>query len=289
MTDSSAKREMGSCANTGCPEQAIEETDRDLRWQRFLSSSVSGLMAKAGPHRKIALDGGILTGCNILVAALGFFAVICVARVLSKSEFGEYAYALALGQYAYIFVIFSGDRTVVRDLVQRTERRYATLCAALLVRLCLLAGAGLLVFASMFLPEGYGLSLGQVLVLLGVAVAGLTLEGVFDYWGQYRRHAFYNLTSKMLFALLVILPLIAPFCGMTILWIGFATIISALLLLVLQFSYMFHRLSRTDLCFNRSDLRTTIQNNRILWVSSFGIVFYVGLNRVVLRLSLIHI
>ena len=244
---------------------------------------VRALADTVGSNSERLIDAAVLTGCNVLVAAISFFAVLCIARVMGKARFGEYAYAVVLGQYAYILVIFSGDRTLVRDLVQYTSRRYAILSAGFSVRLCLLAATAVAAITFTLLPGSASLSAGQVLVVLGTALGGLTLEGVFDYWGQFRRHGVYNVIGKSLFALLVCLPLLLPAFGMSMLWVGSATAASAFVFLGLQARYVAGRLPWMTMRFSRRDVATAVRGNWALWISAFGGVFYIGLNRIVLR------
>ena len=250
---------------------------------RLVPARLLRTLKDQGTSRGRLVDAAVLTGCNIAAGALGFIAILCIARVLGKSEFGEYAYAVTLGQYACVLVIFAGDRTLVRDLVQQAERRYAILAAGLFLRLCLLGVILLLAVITLLLPGDYALSVGQILVVVGTAIGALTVEGLFDYWGQYRRHGLYNLTWKATFALLVCLPMLVAVFHLNMLWLGMATVLSAVALLCLQGTYIAKRLSWLDLRFDRRDVADVIRSNRMLWISSLVLVSYIGLNRIVLR------
>lgn len=235
-------------------------------------------------RRERVKDAIVLTGANGVIAGMLFLTVLRIARVLGKAEFGEYAYAVALGGYASVFVAFAAERTMVRDLVQQGERRFVMLGAGFSLRLLLLCVVCSCAATMVLIPGEYSLTLGQALVVCGTALGGLAVEGLFDYWGAYRRHSYYNLAGKMLFVTMVCLPtLLLPSRFLSVTWIGWATVVSALLLLGLQYRYAATRISLAELRFCWADVKLSVRNNGMLWVAAITLAAYYALNRVVLK------
>ena len=82
------------------------------------------------PARRIAL---FLVVFNYAQAGISFLVNFWLARKLGATEYGVLGYGLLVGQICIVAIGFSSERTLVRDLVQSSDR-HAMLSASMLLR-----------------------------------------------------------------------------------------------------------------------------------------------------------
>jgi len=96
---------------------------RALRWQKVLAQASS-------PARRAAI---VLMICNYAQAGIGFALQLWLANRLGADGYGSVSYGLLVGAICSTLVTFGSDRTLVRDLVQNSDRQ-ALLTASMLQR-----------------------------------------------------------------------------------------------------------------------------------------------------------
>jgi O-antigen/teichoic acid export membrane protein len=182
---------------------------------------------------------------NFITAGLGFITTVKVANVLGKENFGEFAYALAIGAYAAAVVRYGFDRTLVRDLTHYPDRFNDLVFASLALRafLLVLVSAGLVIW-KLFFTLATGLSWAAIIIVIGAALRSLDLQPVYDTWRQFKRHAIYDLIQKCLyFACIWFIAVVYP-DKLAISWIGLITLCSITLYLFLQHRWAMNNIGR---------------------------------------------
>ena len=153
------------------------------------------------PKRRIAL---LLVVFNYAQAGISFLVNFWLARKLGATEYGVLGYGLLVGQICTVVIGFSSERTLVRDLVQSSDRN-AMLSASLLLRgLMALLVVG---YCVVWVVVSDSLGPKAIPVLLCScwgALSALTSRGWLDAHYQMHTHAAVLLVEKVFYATCVV-------------------------------------------------------------------------------------
>lgn len=157
---------------------------------------------RGSPSRKIA---AWLVVFNYAQAGIGFLVNLWLARELGSDEYGLLSYGLVVGGICTILVGFSSERTLVRDLIQGSDR-HAMLTASIVLRAamaCLVVG-GCGVWAITSESLGSKADLVILCSLWGASMA-LTPRAWLDCHYRMHIHAAITFFEKCAYAVCVVL------------------------------------------------------------------------------------
>jgi O-antigen/teichoic acid export membrane protein len=228
----------------------------------------------------------VLVICNFAAAGVFFLANVKIANVIGKENFGNLAYAIALGMYGQVFVRYGMERTLVRDLIHYPHRFAEIVAGSLLLRswLQMLVIFGLLIWKFAFdLPSTLS-SWGFMAVVVACSLKSLDLESVYDAWLKMSRHACYNLIQRVLYFLLIWIIILWSPGDLSIACIGFGLLGTEIFYLLLQQMWAFRRIDfgtikvpLTSVAFDLS------KSNFWIWLSAMGGLSFGFLNQIVLK------
>ena len=172
---------------------------------------------------------------NFLAAGLFFVTQVKIANVIGKENFGNLAYAMALGMYGQAIVRYGMDRTLVRDLIHYPHRFAELIAGSLLLRsgIQVLVIVGLLIWKFALDASGT-LSWGLMAVVVAYSLKSLDLQPVYDAWLKMGRHAAYNLIQRVLYFLFILMIILWSPNNLSIAWIGFGLLATEIFYLLLQ-------------------------------------------------------
>lgn len=222
---------------------------------------------------------------NFLAAGLFFVTQVKIANVIGKENFGNLAYAIALGMYGQVLVRYGMDRTLVRDLIHYPDRFAELVSGSLLLRggIQLLVIVGLLIWKFAFGASG-ALSWGLMAVVVAYSLKSLDLQPVYDAWLKMGRHAAYNFIQRGLYFLLIWAIILWSPNNLSMAWIGFGLLGTEIFYLLLQQKWAFQRIDFRE---NRIHLARVIRelakSNFWIWLAAMGALSWGSLNQIILK------
>jgi PST family polysaccharide transporter len=222
---------------------------------------------------------------NFLAAGLFFVTQVKIANVIGKENFGNLAYAIALGMYGQVLVRYGMDRTLVRDLIHYPKRLAELVAGSLLLRggIQLLVIVGLLIWKFAFDASG-ALSWGLMAIVVAYSLKSLDLQPVYDAWLKMGRHAVYNLIQRVLYFIFIWMIILWSANNLSIAWIGFGLLGTEIFYLLLQQKWAFQRIDfgmiKAPLTSVAVDLS---KSNFWIWLASIGVLSFGSLNQIILK------
>jgi PST family polysaccharide transporter len=243
------------------------------------------LLSVLKSRRRRLGDLSVLLVRRFITGGLAFVTTVQIANVLGKAEYGELAYALALGSYCAVVVRYGLNRTLIRDLTHHPDHFDTLAVASVILRFIMLA----IVICGLIVSRTLGgsssaLSGPVILIVVFTSLRSLDLQSVYDAWYEFRRHAAYDLTERCLyFGFIWIAILVIP-KHFGLFWIGCATGWSILFYMALQYRWA---LGRIHLCVGLSSLMRTVvfllRTNAWIWLSTVADLLFCSFNQIVLR------
>ena len=183
-------------------------------------------------------DSSRLAIVSLGLALLGFVTTLEIAGALGPADFGELAYAIAIGGVVGTTSRFGLDRSLLRDLVQSPDHQFwQTLSSSILARLLLLAVCVAACGVTWACGAITGLSLGSSLVIVSQGLLALELNSAFDARGEQLKHLRFATIYRLAYCGVVWTVAIAP-TSLTISVIGAASLITVALYLALQYKHL---------------------------------------------------
>lgn len=185
----------------------------------------------------------LLSVLNFLAAGVFFLTQTTIANAIGRTQFGIVAYGIALGVYGQCFVDYGQERTLVRDLVQHPDRFSPLVIRSLWFRVTLL---GLLIsgLLAAHLVNPTAVSGGIIIIVVAYALKSLDLQAAYDSLQAMGRHAAYLVVQRALYAALIVMVLWRKPVPITVTVVGVALLLSQLVYLVIQYRWVFRRITR---------------------------------------------
>ena len=227
----------------------------------------------------------VLTTVNFFIMGIGFFTRVKIANVLGREIFGELTYALAIGSFVNVFVLFGIDKTLVRDLVHLPEKFEQLAVGSLIVRALMFFLIVVPVMLLWHLRYPQAISLGALLIIFSFGISPLHLQAVFDVLGKSELHAFFNLTQRsiyycLIWSLIIFLP---TFFNLN--YIGIVSLLTAILFFVVQFWWFYYNVNVKNFFVNSvSQVLVFLYKKNVLvfLTSMFGLVLGYA-NQIILK------
>ncbi len=245
---------------------------------------ISWLRSLIASQRRNLQNFSALVVFNFLAAGLSFVTTVKIANVIGKENFGNLAYAIALGMYGQAFVRYGMERTLVRDLVHYPERFAELVAGSLVLRGAIMAliVAGLLAWKVVWQPVD--MSWPVIAVIVAYSLKSLDLQPVYDAWLKMGRHAAYNLIQRALYFLFIWKIILWSPGDLSIAWIGFGLLGTEVFYLLLQQRWAFRRIYfgviKAPLTSVAVDLS---KSNFWIWLASMGTLSFGSLNQIILK------
>lgn len=218
------------------------------------------------------------------LAGIGFVTRVGMANAIGIDQFGDLAFALAIGAYGQMFVEFGLEKTFVRDLVHFPNRLGEFVKASLCLRFGMFAIlAILLTLSTPFLPPSVSDSWELLPALIATVLLAFQLQGVYDAWKEMRRHSIFALVERCLYFASVWLAILTPWFTLSLFRIGLLMLASVSIGLFLQYRWAWRR---TDFTPVFGVWKTTVsmsQSNVWIWLASLSGLSIGFLNQIVLR------
>jgi O-antigen/teichoic acid export membrane protein len=209
-----------------------------------------------------------LVGINIFLAGLSFVTTIMVANTLGREQFGDLAFAIALGTYGLMFIQYGLEKSLVRELVHFPKRFGELLKATILLRSTLFVLFIIfLVIAFGFFNHNLGLSWGMVPVILAMVIPGFQLQGVYDAWQEMRRHAVFLMIDRCTYFTLVWAAVLLPFLTLSIGLVGAFMMAGVFAGLFLQYYWAFPRIDFQPVQGSYSATAFIVRSNFWIWLA----------------------
>ncbi len=231
------------------------------------------------PTRKIAL---LLVVFNYAQAGISFLVNFWLARKLGAAEYGVLGYGLLVGQICTIVIGFSSERTLVRDLVQSSDRN-AMLSASLVLRgLMALLVVGYCVVWALVSDTLDDKAIPMLLCSCWGAFSALTSRGWLDSQYQMHIHAAVQLAERACYAVCVVVLVIYAFEG-------HYSIVAAACLLIARFASLLVewgfalRTFRPRLTLVRENLKFLVQQNSLILAAAIANLFMTHANQLQLE------
>ncbi len=151
------------------------------------------------------------------------------------------AYALAVSTYGLVSVRYGVDRMLTRDIVHYPDKRWHLVDTSLKLRglLCVLFFGIILLWKLLGADT---MSWGAIVIVFANTLIALDLQPVYDAMQQMPRHATYNLIQKSLYLAIIWAILLLNPQGLSLLFIGLASLGSITTYLLLQHRWvMLHK------------------------------------------------
>ena len=223
---------------------------------------------------------------NFLAAGLFFVTQVKIANVIGKENFGNLAYAIALGMYGQVLVRYGMDRTLVRDLIHYPKRLAELVAGSLLLRggIQLFVIVGLLIWKFTFDVPGTLSSWGLMAVVVAYSLKSLDLQPVYDAWLKMARHAAYNSIQRALYFIFIWIIVLWSPNNLSIAWIGFGLLGTEIFYLLLQQRWAFRRI---DFGVIKAPLVSVAvelsKSNFWIWLATVGLLSFGTLNQIILK------
>lgn len=192
-------------------------------------------------RRELLLSMTVLTGIQLLVAAVGFVTRIKIANNLGRESFGDVTFGVAIGTYGMMFVHYGLEKSLVRELVQIPERFGEILLASLIVRGFLLFILGLVVLAGALIVPLNEVECGTALVAFATVIVAFQLQGVYDAWKRMRLHAVFMAIERFTYFGLIWIVVLLGFTRLSVGLVGVFMLVSVALGMVLQYVWVIRR------------------------------------------------
>lgn len=253
----------------------------------FSSALLKGRAAVAA--QRCNVESAIaLIGVNVVIAAVGFITRIRIANLVGNSDFGLFAYGLAIAAYGEAIIRFGQDRTLVRDLIHDPDKRAQLIVSSFVLRATLLGivVGGLLFWKAVsWNMAASDLTWGVVLVALGRSLLGMEPREVYDSLGEFKRHAVYTFLQRFLyFGAIWVMVLLAP-ASVSVFWIGVFTLLSVVLFLFVQVAWIKRHIDFRDA--TQGWFRNTFKlgkSNVVIWLSCLACLSFGMGNQILLKL-----
>jgi polysaccharide transporter, PST family len=123
-----------------------------------------------------------------------------------------------------------------------------------------------------------------IAVIVAYSLKSLDLQPVYDAWQRMARHAAYNMVQRGLyFALIWGILLVSP-PRLTLAWIGFGLLVTAVFYLFMQQQWAQRRIKWSWNNVNwRSSIRDLYKNNFWIWLAAVGVLSFGTLNQIILK------
>jgi len=164
-------------------------------WTGWIPGSLRERLERMPGLQKILANAGWLTGDRLVRLGMGMVVGVWVARYLGPGRYGLLAFVQAVAALFIGISTLGLDQVLVRELVQRPERRSSLLGTALALRL----GGAALAMAAVCLTAVLASSQdGPVLLLAAILGAGAVFQAldVIDLWFQSQVQSKFTVLAK---------------------------------------------------------------------------------------------
>ena len=174
-----------------------------------------------------------LTLFNALGGFLLMLTNIKLANVLGASLFGLYSYYLAVGEVGANFVRYGRHKTMVRDLVQHSERSFGIVSNSFVLGLLNIT-IYLVVVLAFSRSLDIEINLASLLLVIAPVLVSIDFQPVYEAIRLMSWQSVYNLVQRLIF-LLAVWGAIAFNIKLNLTFVGIAVAVSWLLVLVVQY------------------------------------------------------
>ena len=264
----------------------LNKLNLDVLVEVTQKTSLSARLQKILTSQRVRLKNlsGLLI-CNFAAAGLSFVTTVKIANMIGKENFGNLAYAMALGMYGQAFVRYGMDRTLVRDLIHYPKRFAELVAGSLLLRgsLQFLIITGLLVSKLVFNVSG-AFSWGLIFIVITYGLRSLDLQTVYDAWMKMGRHAAYNLIRRIAYFLFIWTIILWSPEHLSIILIGSGLLATEILYLFLQQRWAFRRIDFGAIKAPLTSVAIELsKSNFWIWLASMGFLSFGSLNQIILK------
>lgn len=217
---------------------------------------------------------------NYGITILATVTNIAMANKMGKFEYGKVAYGLAIGLYAATLVLYSSDRTLVRDLTHYKDRFNEMVLGSLYIRGAIFA---IVTLALLLGASRFQLTAGTLMIVLSVAMVSLDFQAVFDQKNDMKRHAAYLFASKIAFFAIIWLAVILAPKRLTVGLVGFGMLLGSVVFLALQARWIHRNLPGMRGIKAMDSVRYQLRTGFPVWVASFIFLSFSTLNQLFLK------
>lgn len=218
--------------------------------------------------------------------ALGGFCVMAtqvkLANELGASIYGVYSYCLAIGEVGALFVRYGRNKTMVRDLIQFSEKRKSLITSTFflsIINLCLF----LIVAFACHKPLDIEVNWAYFLLILSPCFASLSLGPVYESLKLMSWSSIYGLLQKFGF-LIIIWALFYLHYNVNLLSIGLVLVITWLVVIIMEYYEIGTQLHINYLSIiNPKELWNLYKSNFIIFLSCITGVAFGPLLRLILN------
>jgi len=209
----------------------------------LIARLIRGISHSVGSQRLALQNLSGLMVFNFLAAGLMFVANAYVANVVGKTQFGLFAFAVALGHYAQTAVRFGAERTLVRDIVHEPHLFVELTLGSLLLRSAVFVLCCITLFVWLMTSHSAaGSRWGLAMIVASHGLFSLDFQALYDTWHKMSRHAAYNFIRRASFSAAVFATGHWAPARLTLNSVGLYMLGSTVLYLGLQYSWALKRM-----------------------------------------------
>ena len=227
----------------------------------------------------------VLLIVNLFLMLVGFFTRVKIANILGLEKFGELTYALAIGSFVNVFVLFGMDKTLVRDLIHLPDKFEQLAFGSVVTRGLVLFIVVLPIMLIWHLRYPNDISLGALLIIFSFGIMPLHLQAVFDVLGKIKLHAFFNLIQRSTYYFLIWFFIITSPKVFNLSCIGIVSLLTAILFFALQICWFYKNVNVKKIftgSFYRMLVHLYDRNTLVFFTSMIGLVLGYA-NQIILK------
>jgi polysaccharide transporter, PST family len=244
---------------------------------------ISFLRSRYIGHSRFANTVSSLVVINLVIAGLGFATRITLANNLSKEAFGDFAFAIALGNYGVLFVQFGLDKSFVAELARFPNRTWQLVSSSLVLRLILFVVfvSVYLIAASIFIETKWPVSIAIIVVVY--AFFAFNLASTFDALHETSRQGLFYLFERLAYFAVIWLVLFIPAFALSLRTIAIALLLSAAIGMIPQYRWMIPKIRVIGDSWTWPSVKLLARSSVWVWLAAiFGLSLEV-LNPIILR------
>ena len=221
---------------------------------------------------------------NYIQAALSFAISLVLARRLEAEIYGYYTYGMVFNSTFYILIQYGLDKTLVRDLVQRSKKATTILFTGTLIKIGItLFGILLLATWSLFFSDTPLLKVYLALLFgLSGGIFGIGPRAWFDYMGKMQLHAYLMLIERIVFFGCTMVLIFYYPSEQIVLQIGWILLGGRLLMGLMEWSFIRKSIGKFNWLAVKATFRPILFKNSWVWLAAINNLLMTNANQLIL-------
>ncbi len=221
---------------------------------------------------------------NYLQAGFSFAIALLLARKLGAEQYGYYTYGIVFNTTFFILIQYGLDKTLVRDLVQKSEEAATILISGTLLKLIITLLGVLLMVIWGFVFGGDELKKVYIALLFGVSgsIYGIGPRAWFDFKGKIQNHAVFLFIERLIFFSGTIYLLFRGGEQAIILLVGWVLLIGRLIMSFFEWSFVVRTIEKPKWKSVKASLKPLIFQNSWVWLAAINNLIMTNANQLIL-------